>query len=263
MIFVSHHLNTKSIPDLEQQLAAYQHLTQSLSEEFDRASELQAQTVQTNWESWNLFCSDLGQIKNPQEFFLRSSDQAHSMAAQFQHYLQASAVLHQKIQEKMIAIGKAISPMMTESVVEIRSAPISTPSIDAKRDQANAKVIKDINIVEPTAVKTPIRSRRKPSFANTEVSTVETVTVTEVASEAPTPKARKVKPKETTTDAAPIETAAAPIATPNKSVPVKKSAVVGLPSKPAAKSGFAGAAGQPEFKPKSSKATGAKKRVRQ
>ncbi len=261
MIFVSHHLNTKSIPDLEQQLAAYQQLTQSLSEEFDRASELQAQTVQTSWENWNLFCSDLGQVKDPQEFFIRSSDQAHSMAAQFQHYLQASVVLQQKIQEKMIAIGKAISPMMTESVVEIRSAPISTPSIDAKQDQA--KVIKDINIVEPTAVKTPIRSKRKPSFANTEVSTVETVTVTEVASEAPTPKARKVKPTETTTDAAPIEAAAAPIATPNKPAPVKKSAVVGLPSKPAAKSGFAGAAGQPEFKPKSSKATGAKKRVRQ
>jgi hypothetical protein len=45
--------------------------------------------------------------------------------------------------------------------------------------------------------------------------------------------------------------------------PAKKSVVVGLPSKPAARSGFAGIAGQPGYKAKSSKATGAKKRVRQ
>jgi hypothetical protein len=43
----------------------------------------------------------------------------------------------------------------------------------------------------------------------------------------------------------------------------KKSAVVGLPTKLAAKPGFPGVAGQPGYKAKSSKATGAKKRVRQ
>ena len=45
--------------------------------------------------------------------------------------------------------------------------------------------------------------------------------------------------------------------------PPKKLVIVGLPSKAAAKSGFPGAAGQPGYRAKSSKATGAKKRVRQ
>ena len=44
---------------------------------------------------------------------------------------------------------------------------------------------------------------------------------------------------------------------------VKKSVVVGLPTKAAPRSGFAGSGGQPGYKAKSSKATGAKKRVRQ
>jgi hypothetical protein len=44
--------------------------------------------------------------------------------------------------------------------------------------------------------------------------------------------------------------------------PVKKSVVKGLPTTAAIRSGFAGG-GRPEFKAKSSKATGAKKRVRQ
>lgn len=45
--------------------------------------------------------------------------------------------------------------------------------------------------------------------------------------------------------------------------PAKKSVVLGLPTKAAPKSGFAGLGGQPGYKAKSSKATGAKKRVRQ
>lgn len=43
----------------------------------------------------------------------------------------------------------------------------------------------------------------------------------------------------------------------------KKSAVKGLPSAPRARAGFPGAGGHGDYKAKSSKATGAKKRVRQ
>lgn len=43
----------------------------------------------------------------------------------------------------------------------------------------------------------------------------------------------------------------------------KKSVVKGLPSQPRARSGFPGASGHGDYKAKSSKATGAKKRVRQ
>lgn len=45
--------------------------------------------------------------------------------------------------------------------------------------------------------------------------------------------------------------------------PTKKSVVVGLPKVAAIKNHFGQTGGQPTFKPKSSKATGAKKRVRQ
>lgn len=45
--------------------------------------------------------------------------------------------------------------------------------------------------------------------------------------------------------------------------PEKKSVVKGLPSQPRARSGFPGASGHGDYKAKSSKATGAKKRVRQ
>jgi hypothetical protein len=50
---------------------------------------------------------------------------------------------------------------------------------------------------------------------------------------------------------------------PSTEIIVKKSVVVGLPTVAAMKSGFANAAGRPGFKAKTSKATGAKKRVRQ
>lgn len=43
----------------------------------------------------------------------------------------------------------------------------------------------------------------------------------------------------------------------------KKSVVKGLPSQARARSGFPGASGHGDYKAKSSKATGAKKRVRQ
>ncbi|WP_395006565.1 hypothetical protein [Undibacterium sp.] len=261
MIFVSQQLSSKPLPELEQQLSAYQQLTQSLSEEFDRASELQAQTLQTSWESWNLFCVDLTQLKDPQELFTRAASQAHACAAQAQQYLHAVFALQQQIQEKIIALGQTISPMMTESLIEI-----STTIADdqAKQEQIQTpNIIKDLNTVDIPVAPKPIRAKRKINTAKADISTVETVTVTEVSSQAPTPKVRKVKPTEKIAEVAAVAKVTEPTTTAAVFPTVKKSAVVGLPAKPAAKSGFAGAAGQPEFKAKSSKATGAKKRVRQ
>ncbi len=61
-----------------------------------------------------------------------------------------------------------------------------------------------------------------------------------------------------TTNSAPV------IETENVPTPIeKKSAVKGLPSQPRARGGFPGANGHGDYKAKSSKATGAKKRVRQ
>jgi hypothetical protein len=263
MIFVSHQLTNKPLPDLEKQLIAYQHLIQSLSEEFDRASELQAQTLQTSWENWNQYCADLTQLKDPQEFFTRTSSQAHAFAAQAQQYVHAVFALQQQIQEKIVALGQTISPMIVESIIEVGTTETSdqvTPSPVEPQI-----LIKDINTVDIPAAPKPIRAKRKTSTAKADISTVETVEITEVSSQAPTPKVRKVKPTEKIASAeaakvAEVKDTAPPAVTAS---PVKKSAVVGLPAKPAPKSGFAGAAGQPEFKAKSSKATGAKKRVRQ
>ena len=151
--------------------------------------------------------------------------------------------------------------MMTESLIEI-----STTIADdqAKQEQIQTpNIIKDLNTVDIPVAPKPIRAKRKINTAKADISTVETVTVTEVSSQAPTPKVRKVKPTEKIAEVAAVAKVTEPTTTAAVFPTVKKSAVVGLPAKPAAKSGFAGAAGQPEFKAKSSKATGAKKRVRQ
>lgn len=252
MIFVSNQLTAKPTPDIEQQFAAYNNLTQSLSEEFDRAAELQAQSVQMAWESWGEFCNDLSLIKDPQEFFIRSTTQAHAIAGQSQQFLHAVVALNQQIQEKFLALGQAISPMMLNSVVEV------IPVAEIKPAKHVAAVLKDINSVQASV--TPKTTQRKPRAAAVKVATI-----TEAEISTPTPKARQVKStKKTEVNPGPEATSeAAPTTTATKATPAKKSAVVGLPSKPAAKSGFAGAAGQPDYKAKSSKATGAKKRVRQ
>lgn len=263
MIFVSHQLNSSPLPDLEKQLIAYQHLTQSLSEEFDRASELQAQTLQTSWENWNQYCADLTQLRDPQEFFIRTSSQAHAYAAQAQQYVHAVFTLQQQIQEKIVALGQTISPMMVESIIEVGATETSDQVSQSPIEPQN--LIKDINTVDIPTKPKPIRAKRKTSTAKADISTVETVEITEVSSQAPTPKVRKVKTTEkiASAEAAEIAEVKETVLPEVAASPVKKSAVVGLPAKPAPKSGFAGAAGQPEFKAKSSKATGAKKRVRQ
>nr|WP_315482057.1 phasin family protein [uncultured Undibacterium sp.] len=252
MIFVSNQLTANPMPELEQQLAAYNNLTQSLSEEFDRAHELQAQALQTTCESWSEFFVDLSQLKNPQEFFLRISAQAHTAAGQSQLYLHELINLGKQMQQKIFALSQTISPMMLENIVVMPEETREAPAI-AKPPK---KIFKDINSVEKTIV--PNRTKRKTSVA-TKVVSAETALMKDTVASTPTPKVRKVKPtiKTSTTEITDIEQAETVAA------PAKKSAVVGLPSKPAVKSGFAGAGGQPEFKPKSSKATGAKKRVRQ
>lgn len=268
MIFVSNKLTSKQVPDLDQQLAAYNNLTQSLSEEFDRASELQAQMLHTNWESWHEFLSDMGELKDAQELFLRVSAQAHAVSGQSQMYLHELVNLGQRIQEKFFALGQTVTPFSLDSVITV--SPPATSSISANSEtsyatQTDKVEIKDINPIEKTASSYP-RVKKAKSTSNVKSSKVEVDTIivadnTSVGSNtAPkktsTPRVRKMKPSSTAASTS-IEQNKSPI------TPVKKSAVVGLPSKPAPKTGFAGAAGQPEFKPKSSKATGAKKRVRQ
>lgn len=260
MIFVSNQLTANPMPELEQQLAAYNNLTQSLSEEFDRAHELQAQALQTTCESWSEFFVDLSQLKNPQEFFLRFSAQTHVVAGQSQLYLQELVNLGQQIQQKIFALGQTISPMMVETIVAVSPAENKAPL-----PQADSKIMKDINLVKKAVVTS--KTKNKINAATVEIKATDLTPKTKTvrvdvkdnnnlaAIDIPTPKVRKVKPKTSETTSA----VQAEVVT----TPVKKSAVVGLPSKPAVKSGFAGAAGQPEFKAKSSKATGAKKRVRQ
>lgn len=273
MIFVSNQLTAKPTPDFEHQFAAYNDLTQSLSEEFDRASELQAQAVQLAWESWGDFCSDLSSIKDPQEFFIRSTNQAHAIAGQSQQYLHAMVALNQQIQEKFLALGQAISPMMLNSVVEVIPVAEVKPIKSAKPAKQSAAILKDINPVQASVASktTPRKPRAAVKVAAVKDTSVTDVAITEAEISTPTPKARQVKStkktevhpgpeaaSETATSASALVSTATTTAT-----PVKKSAVRGLPSKPAAKSGFAGASGQPDYKAKSSKATGAKKRVRQ
>jgi hypothetical protein len=253
MIFVLNQLTAKPTPGFEQQFAAYNNLTQSLSEEFDRATELQAQNVQIAWESWGEFCSDLSLIKDPQEFFIRSTNQMHAIAAQSQQFLHAVVALNQQIQEKFLALGQTISPMMLNSVVEV------IPVAEIKPAQQHAAALKDINSVKASVL--PKTTQRKPRAAAVEVTAVKPATITETEISTPTPKARQVKSTKKT-EVNPSSEATSEAAS-TTTTPAKKSAVVGLPSKPAAKSGFASAAGQPDYKAKSSKATGAKKRVRQ
>lgn len=272
MIFVSNKLTSKQVPDLDQQLAAYNNLTQSLSEEFDRASELQAQMLHTNWESWHEFLSDMGELKDPQELFLRVSAQAHAVSGQSQMYLHELVNLGQRIQEKFLALGQTVTPFSLDSVITV--SPPATSSMSAKSETSDATQrdrveIKDINPIEKTASSYPRVKKAKPTSnvkASTKASTIDVDTIivahntsvdsSTVPQKTSTPRVRNMKASSKAASTA-IEQNNSP------TTPVKKSAVVGLPSKPAPKTGFAGAAGQPEFKPKSSKATGAKKRVRQ
>jgi hypothetical protein len=321
MIFVANQLFNAHPQTIEQQFAACNGLSQSISEEFDRSAELQAQTVQLACESWSQYYSTLWQVKDPQEFFMLLSTQLHASAEQTQHYWHAAHSLTQQIQKKMFALEQTLSPMITESLIDITPAPDSTvlslapklvtvlpkpatkPTAEIVKKAATATLVRaktvpvkrsakqeaDSNIATVVASKAKAKSSTKPEAKSLQsaavIASIEPATPVPVAkvkrvrtstqgtqavkvdpkTEAdtmiptkPPSKVRQVKKTETT------EAAATTAATSTKDdSTTKKSAVVGLPTKLAAKSGFPGVAGQPGYKAKSSKATGAKKRVRQ
>nr|WP_315472788.1 phasin family protein [uncultured Undibacterium sp.] len=333
MIFVANQLFSTHPQTIEQQFAACSGLSQSISEEFDRSAELQAQTVQLACESWAQFYSTLWQVKDPQEFFMLFSAQLHANAEQTQHYWHATHALTRQIQEKMFALEQTLSPMIKEGIIDITPAPNSTevnitprlvdmlptkaatktatkaatkattkPSEIAKKAatatlvraktvpvKRSAKQAADTNIATVVASKTKAKTSAKPEakslqsaavIASIEPATpapvaklkrvrtptkltqaVEVDTKTEADTMIPTKppsKVRQVKKTETTEAAATTATSSI-----KEDSTTKKSAVVGLPTKLASKPGFPGVAGQPGYKAKSSKATGAKKRVRQ
>lgn len=345
MIFVANQLFNAHPQTIEQQFAACNGLGQSISEEFDRSAELQAQTLQLACESWSQYYSTLWQVKDPQEFFMLLSTQLHASAEQTQHYWHAAHSLTQQIQKKMFALEQTLSPMITESLIDITPAPDSTvlslapklvtvlpkPATEPatisstkaatkpatkQATKATAEIAKkaatatlvraktvpvkrsakqeaDSNIATVVASKAKAKSSTKPEAKSLQsaavIASIEPATPVPVAkvkrvrtstqgtqavkvdpkTEAdtmiptkPPSKVRQVKKTETTEAAATTATTTATSSIKDDST-TKKSAVVGLPTKLASKPGFPGVAGQPGYKAKSSKATGAKKRVRQ
>ncbi|MBR7801333.1 phasin family protein [Undibacterium fentianense] len=161
MIFVSNQFQQYPTQQLEQHLMAFCELTQSLSEEFDRTAELQAQTIQTLVESGGLFLSDLSALRTPQDFFVRASTELHKIAEQQQQYLQAAIQLGQNILQKSWTIHHSFSPILMETM-------ISTQNVETSQS------IKDINQVElapinstPSARKT-VSARRKANTQSAE-----------------------------------------------------------------------------------------------
>nr|WP_315486518.1 phasin family protein [uncultured Undibacterium sp.] len=323
MIFAANQLFSTHPQTIEQQFAACSGLSQSISEEFDRSAELQAQTVQLACESWAQFYSTLWQVKDPQEFFMLFSAQLHASAEQTQHYWHATHALTRQIQEKMFALEQTLSPMIKESIIDITPAPNSTevnktprlattlttkqatkaetkPITEITKKVATATLVRaktvpikrsvkqevDTNIATVVASKTKAKTSAKPEAKSLQSAAV--IASIEPATPAPVAKPKRVRTPTKQTQAVEVDTkteadtmiptklpskvrqvkktettdAAATTAIKDDST-TKKSAVVGLPTKLASKPGFPGVAGQPGYKAKSSKATGAKKRVRQ
>ena len=129
MIYVANQLFKTHPEGIEQQFAACSGLSQSISEEFDRGTELQAQTLQQACESWGQFYSSIWQVKDPQEFFMLLSSQLHASAEQTQHYWHALHSLSQQIQEKMFALEQTFSPMITEALIDITPASIVSEKV--------------------------------------------------------------------------------------------------------------------------------------
>jgi hypothetical protein len=327
MIFVANQLFSTHPQGIEQQLAACSGLSQSISEEFDRSTELQAQTVQLACESWSQFYSTLWQVKDPQEFFMLLSAQLHASAEQTQHYWHAAQSLTQQIQKKMFALEQTLSPIITESLIDITPAPeLKTVSVAAKvATELSSELPTELSTKLPTkaankavtvvqaktvpvkrstkqevettiaavvASKTKAQSKAKPEVKSLQPATViasvapetlasavkvkrvrtsttttkpvevDALTITDTTNPTKPPsKVRQVKKTEPIAETAEVAEVAEVAS--NDATTIKKSAVVGLPTKSAAKPGFPGVAGQPGYKAKSSKATGAKKRVRQ
>ena len=142
MIYVANQLFKTHPEGIEQQFAACSGLSQSISEEFDRGTELQAQTLQQACESWGQFYSSIWQVKDPQEFFMLLSSQLHASAEQTQHYWHALHSLSQQIQEKMFALEQTFSPMITETLIDITPASVvSEKVITEPNTESKAKSI--------------------------------------------------------------------------------------------------------------------------
>lgn len=164
MIYVANQLFKTHPEGIEQQFAACSGLSQSISEEFDRGTELQAQTLQQACESWGQFYSSIWQVKDPQEFFMLLSSQLHASAEQTQHYWHALHSLSQQIQEKMFALEQTFSPMITETLIDITPASIVSEKVMTKPNtEGKAKSITH-NKANPEALILPkLKLRPTPS----------------------------------------------------------------------------------------------------
>jgi hypothetical protein len=211
MIYVTKQLSSALPQGLEQHFAACTGLGQSLSEEFDRSTELQAQTLQQTWESWAQFSSTMWQVKDPQEFFMLWSAHLHAGAEKSRMYWNAVHSLNQQIHEKIFAIEQTIVPMVTETLIEI--VPTSSPEVIpvepeklmslavVGEEKINAKpgIKQEAVIVAPTMI-----VKAKPVKAKPSTAAVPSTTHSAIA----TPKVAALKAA-TPVAAAPITSAAA------------------------------------------------------
>jgi len=193
MIYVTKQLSSALPQGLEQQFAACTGLGQSLSEEFDRSTELQAQTLQQTWESWAQFSSTMWQVKDPQEFFMLWSAHLHAGAEKSRMYWNAVHSLNQQIHEKIFAIEQTIVPMVTETLVEI--VPTSSPEVIpvepekllslavAGEEKINAKpgIKQEAVIVAPTIIVKAKPVKAKPSTAAAPSTTHSVIAAPKVA----------------------------------------------------------------------------------
>ncbi len=215
MIYVTEQLSSALPQGLKQQFAACTGLGQSLSEEFDRSTELQAQTLQQTWESWAQFSSTMWQVKDPQEFFMLWSAHLHAGAEKSRMYWNAVHSLNQQIHEKIFAIEQTIVPMVTETLVEI--VPTSSPEVIpvepekllslavAGEEKINAKpgIKHEAVIVAPTIIVKAKPVKAKPVKAKPSTAAVPSTTHSAIA----TPKVAALKAA-TPVAAAPITSAA-------------------------------------------------------
>jgi hypothetical protein len=221
MIYVTKQLSSALPQGLEQHFAACTGLGQSLSEEFDRSTELQAQTLQQTWESWAQFSSTMWQVKDPQEFFMLWSAHLHAGAEKSRMYWNAVHSLNQQIHEKIFAIEQTIVPMVTETLIEI--VPTSSPEVIpvepeklmslavVGEEKINAKpgIKQEAVIVAPTMIvkAKPVKAKpvkAKPVKAKPSTAAVPSTTHSAIA----TPKVAALKAA-TPVAAAPITSAAA------------------------------------------------------
>jgi len=193
MIYVTKQLSSALPQGLEQHFAACTGLGQSLSEEFDRSTELQAQTLQQTWESWAQFSSTMWQVKDPQEFFMLWSAHLHAGAEKSRMYWNAVHSLNQQIHEKIFAIEQTIVPMVTETLVEI--VPTSSPEVIpvepekllslavAGEEKINAKpgIKQEAVIVAPTIIVKAKPVKAKPSTAAAPSTTHSVIAAPKVA----------------------------------------------------------------------------------